>query len=273
MYTIQQFHEIISKEKRIPDVENVTLKLYTEYFETYIEPSTFQIELNDGSVFNLRVKANQVGHIMGLQSFFDSNHKLLRFPGTLTKIDGYQNLKKGKISFKELKESKKGRQWQNENNKYRVLCFPFIQEAFLKGAWYKFDIDKYEGETKVNPKYIVAYRLENIWLNFCIDIEDEKSNYYCVSNLIAHKKNNRVKNQDLLNVERVVQYKNEKIQAIVCHNLLYKNQLLNGGKNITKDKIDARKHKKIFKDNRKMNSYIVDDGIYEVVHFKSEVLR
>lgn len=273
MYTIQQFHKFISEQKRIPSIENVTLKLYTEYFEEYIEPSIFQIGLSDGSFFNLRVKANQVAHIMGLHAFFDPKHKLLRFKGTLAKIDGYQNLKKGKISFKELKESKKGKQWLNENNKYRVLCFPFIQEAFLKGDWYKFDIDKYEGNTNVNPKYIVAYKLEDIWLNFCIDVEDDNLNYYCVSNLIAHKNNNRVKNQDLLDVERVVWYKDDKIQSVICHNWLYKDQLLNEGKNIIKEKINIRQHRRLFKDNRKMNSQIIDDNMYEVVHFKSETLR
>lgn len=125
--------------------------------------------------------------------------------------------------------------------KYRVLCFPFLNEALLYGTWYTFDINKYPGETKLIPKFIVNYRVQDIQLNFCIDIDEDAQEYFCISNVIAFKSNPRTLNQDYLDDERIIEYlRNYVINRCVCHNRLYGQWLKN--KKVALKKLYRKQH-------------------------------
>ncbi|MFQ6793912.1 MAG: hypothetical protein ACLRT4_14220 [Thomasclavelia sp.] len=125
-------------------------------------------------------------------------------------------MKKRIITLDTLKKASNGKNWHKVTTRYRVLCFPFLNEALLYGTWYNFDIDKYIGKTKLIPKFIVNYRIQDIQLNFCI------------SNVIAFKSNPRIINQSYLDIERIIEYLQDfSINRCICHNQLYGQQLKN----------------------------------------------
>ncbi len=216
--------------KRIPDENKISLKMYCDFFENVIEKNIIEVELSNNSIFLIKNRACHVAHIMELHEFYDKNlkHKILKFKGSFSTIQGFLNMKKRIITLDTLKKANNGKNWHKATTRYRVLCFPFLNEALLYGTWYNFDIDKYIGKTKLIPKFIVNYRIQDIQLNFCIDKDRNDKEYFCISNVIAFKSNPRIINQSYLDIERIIEYLQDfSINRCICHNQLYGQQLKN----------------------------------------------
>lgn len=224
------------------------------------------MELSNEKTLFINNKASHVAHIMELHEFYDSHlkHKILRFNGSFSTIQGFLNMKKGIITIDTLKKSKKGKPWNKKSTKYRVLCFPFLNEALLHGTWYTFDINKYAFETKLIPKFIVNYRIQNIQLNFCIDIDETNNQYFCISNIIAYKTNSRIENQNCLDINRIIEYlPNNKIKRCMCHNRLYVTKLKTE-KACDVYTVNETIHNKLIERKCFVNTHIKDNNLYEV---------
>lgn len=257
------------KNKVIPDENKISLKSYCDFFEKEIEKYTIEVELSDGTVMLIKNKASHVAHIMELHEFYDKNlkHKSLKFKGSFSTIQGFLNMKKKIITLDTLKKANNGKNWSKDTTKYRVLCFPFLNEALLYGTWYIFDINKYPGETKLIPKYIVNYRIQNIQLNFCIDIDKENNEYFCISNIIAFKSNSRIVNQDYLEIDRIIEYyQHSIINRCVCHNRLY-GQRLKYEKNCYQSIVSESTHTKLIDRKCYINSERDNDN-YKIRYLK-----
>ena len=254
------------KNRVISDENKISLKKYCVFFEKEIENHLIEVELSSGKTILVNSKASHVAHIMELHEFYDPNlkHKILRFSGSFSTIQGFLNMKKEIITIETLKNSKKGKTWNKETTKYRVLCFPFLNEALLHGTWYTFDINKYSSETKLIPKFIVNYRVQNIQLNFCIDINETNDRYFCISNIIAYKTNSRIENQDCLDIDRIIEYlPNNKIKRCMCHNRLYGTKL-KIKKACDVYTVNEAIHNKLIDRKCFVNTCLKDDNHYEV---------
>ena len=140
MYSIEELDRIVLS-KRLPEVDKISLKLYCDYFENYIEKNTYLVEIYAKKSFFVKVEAKHVAHIIDLHAFHDSavRNKKIRFSGAFSKIDGYSNMEKGVITIDTLINSKNGEVWKRRTIRDRVIGFVFIREALLKGRWYSFD--------------------------------------------------------------------------------------------------------------------------------------
>lgn len=265
MYTIEKLHGVIAQSLIIPNEADVSLKLYCDYFEHYIDKCVYNVEIANGEEINVKINASRVPHILDLHAFYDKKlkDKRLRFPGSFSNADGYRNMKNSVITLTTLKNAKNGEEWEKDTIRNRVLGFPYIRSAILKGEWYKFDIDKYEGETNVFPDYIAVWKIGRTYFNFCFKIENATSDYYCLSDIVVYKTNNRVKNQELLNVERVTEFKNGKPNEVVCH-ASHISCMLNDPRYSIRSVVDENSHKKMYKESNKFNSVLLDSDKYSV---------
>jgi hypothetical protein len=258
-------------EKRaIPSDKKITLKSYCEFYEKEIEHHVFEVEFKNGKKIFIKNEAKNIAHIMGIHAFYDRRFKdkALRFGGAFTGIDAYKNMKKGKITLNYLKKSKRGEAWNDDTKRIRVLSFPFMMKALREGEWYNFDINKFKGNTKLNPKIIVAYRLQKYILNFCIS-DSNDDNYFCISNIIAFKNDNpRVKNQDLLELDRVIELDSKgKVISCVCQNRLYRNYLRKT-KEVEHVTVNEKKHEELISKKCFVNTNKIAHDKYEVVYLK-----
>lgn len=258
------------KNRIIPDENKISLKMYCEYFEEEIENHIIEVELSNGNIILINNKAPHVAHIMELHEFYDKSlrHKILRFEGSFSTIQGFLNMQKKIITLDILKKANNGANWNKDTTRYRVLCFPFLQEALLYGTWYTFDINKYDRETNLIPKFIVNYRIQNIQLNFCIDIDESNNQYFCISNVIAYKSNPRTENQDYLDIDRIIEYlDNYSINRCVCHNRLY-GQRLKYTRNCYNEIIPEKIHQKLINKKCYINSYRCNEKEYMINYLK-----
>ncbi len=260
------------KNKVIPDENKISLSMYCDYFEQEIENHLIEVELSNGEILLVKNKASHVAHIIDLHQFYDpcKKDKKLRFSGSFSTIEGYRNMKKKFITLKTLKEAKKGKIWEDSKTRHRVLCFPYLNQALLYGTWYEFDINKYSGKTNLIPKYIVNYIVQNVQLNFCLDVDSKDSNYYCISNLIAYKKNSRIENQDYADIDRVIEYlSNGTIITCVCRNRLYASRLLSK-RNCETITVSKEIHQDLYNKKCYVNSVKNKDGSYDVTYLEMD---
>lgn len=258
------------KNRVIPDENKISLKMYCDYFEEEIKNHIIEVELSNGEILLINNKASHVAHIMELHEFYDRSlrHKILRFEGSFSTIQGFLNMKKKVITLDTLRNANKGRNWNKDTTRYRVLCFPFLQEALLYGTWYTFDINKYNRETNLIPKFIVNYRVQNIQLNLCIDVDEKNNQYFCISNIIAYKSNPRIENQDYLDIDRIIEYlSTHSINRCVCHNRLY-GQRLKNKRNCHEEIITEKIHNKLIAKKCYINSYKCSEREYKINYLK-----
>lgn len=269
VYTIEKLHDVIEQSLIIPNEENISLKLYCDYFESYIDKCIYNVEIADKEEISIKISANRVPHILDLHAFYDKKlkDKRLRFPGSFSNADGYRNMKNSIITLETLKKAKKGAEWNKNTIRDRVLGFPYIRNAILKGDWYEFDVDNFEGETKVIADYIAVWKIGKTYFNFCFKKEDETNDYYCLSDIVVYKTNSRVKNQTLLDVERTTELKNGTIKEVVCHASHVKN-ILYDRRYSTRAIVDAHVHEIIYKESNTFNSVKVQDDKYCVDFLK-----
>lgn len=229
----------------------------------------YNVEMANGEEINVKINANRVPHILDLHAFYDKQlkDKRLRFPGSFSNADGYRNMKNSTITLTTLKKAKKGQVWKRNTVRDRVLGFPYIRSAIIKGSWYKFDIDKYEGETNVLPDYIAVWKVGKIYFNFCFKKENIKDRYYCLSDIVVYKSNSRVKNQEILNIKRVTEFKNGKPYNVVCHAPHIRNKLKDK-KCATKAIVNAHVHEIMYKESHAFNSVMIDDDKYSIDFLK-----
>lgn len=269
MYTIEKLYDVIEQSLIIPNEMDVSLKLYCDYFEHYIDRCVYKVEIADGEEINVKINASRVPHILDLHAFYDKSvkDKRLRFEGSFSNADGYRCMKNSIITLNTLKNAKKGQVWKNNTVRDRVLGFPYIRNAILKGKWYKFDIDKYEGNTKVIPNYIAVWKVGKIFFNFCFKAENTVGNYYCLSDIVVYKSNNRVKNQELLNIERVTELKNGKLNEVICHKPHVRCKLYDKRYSI-RTTVDNHVHEMMYKESHAFNSVMIEDNKYSIIFLK-----
>lgn len=151
-------------------------------------------------------------------------------------------MKDSTITLETLKKAKNGSEWKN-TIRDRVLGFPYIRNATLKGDWYKFDVNNFDGETKVLADYIAVWKIGKIYFDFCFKKEDETNDYYGLSDIVVYKTNSRVIGQELLGIERVTEFKNGKPNKVICH-AGHISCMLNDPKYSIKLEVDENLHKK-----------------------------
>ena len=69
MYSIKELN------KNLPEVDKISLKLYCDYYENYIENNIYIIEMDNSRSFHVKVEARHVAHILDLHAFHDQRTK------------------------------------------------------------------------------------------------------------------------------------------------------------------------------------------------------
>lgn len=268
MYTLEKLNSVTEQLSHFPEEKDISLKLYCEYYDYYIRDCTYIVELLGGEKLTIQIKAGSIAHIMDIHAFYDSTikDKKLRYSGSFSNVDAYRNMKKSIITLDTLKKSKQGREWKKNTVRDRVLGFPFIRTAILKGEWYKFDINKFNGKTNVIPEYIAVMKIGKIYFNFCFEKKGSDT-YYCISDIVVYKSNSRVENQELLNVERVTELKNDKINRVVCRSKHMEKCFRNKNGTVIST-INCRVHEKIYKQSKSFNSILIEENSYRIEYSK-----
>lgn len=267
MYTLEELNRVTEQLSHLPEENDISLKLYCEYYDYYIRNCTYIIEFLDGKSLTIQIKAGSIAHIMDIHAFYDNTikDKKLKYSGAFSNVDAYKNMKNSIITLDTLKKSKHGREWKKNTIRDRVLGFPFIRNAILKGEWYKFDINKFNGETKVIPEYIATIKIGKTYFNFCF--EKESDIYYCLSDIVVYKSNSRVKNQELLNIERITEIKNGTINRVVCRSK-HMEKCFKSRKNVNVSTINCATHQKIYRQSKSFNSNMIEENAYTIEYLK-----
>ena len=265
MYSLEDLKEIVNKNQ-IPNEDKISLFLYCQYFETFIEHKNYVITRD----ITVSVDVKNVAHLMNLHKFYDPQlrNNRLRFAGAFSGVDGYANMKRKIITIDTLRKSKKCKVWESDSTRKRLLLFPYVAEALLKGQWYIFDQEKYDGTTEVAIDFIVFYTVGNYKLNICVT-KDKHGKYYCISNFVVYKSNKYILNQEKLFVERIIEIDTtlDKETRVVCHRDTI-NNMLDVKRNTQCSIVDEGRHKKALQKSINFHSKAISNGLYEITYLK-----
>jgi len=269
MYSLKELHQLVL-QKRFPDEDKISLKLYLEYYDTYFKESLIIVD----NQFKVEITPSQVAHIMDIHAFYDANRrdKNIRFRGAFATIQAYRNIKKSVITLETLRSAKNGAVWRNNTIRNRVVGFIFLKEALLKGEWYIFKHSNFNGNTNVQADYIVTYQVKHVVYNVCIQ-KNGTNPYFCISNLVTYSSSNKdyyIRNQLKLQVARVTEISKQNFEKplnVICHEPAVKNMLLN---NLYAEScvVDSLKHNHIMNRCINFNSRYQETEKYRITYLK-----
>lgn len=92
-----------------PTLDQVDLRLLTEYYELYLEPYMYEFELDDGEIITLKFNRDNFCHLIGIhkpaeKKFGRKSPKVADYKGNI----GYNRIKENKITKQSLKALNKG---------------------------------------------------------------------------------------------------------------------------------------------------------------------
>lgn len=143
------------------EINDYTLKdlaLYFEKFDGYV----CQIETED-EIIRFKIEKSSLPHLIGMHYAFTNNRDKNKYKG----ISGFEMLKNGKITYKEIKRGIKTNtrasiSWQNIKERIQYLPM-FLNTIELKknSIFKKFDTDKTNSNTKMKADYILVKNVPN----------------------------------------------------------------------------------------------------------------
>lgn len=102
-------------QNKIPEISDITLKLYVEFFEENLHGKIYEYKLNNGWNIKLKLDKSRVHHLLGIQ----------HIDNTIDKNTFIDDIKDGKVTISMLKDNN-GKKRRFNDMKDRILMFSCI---------------------------------------------------------------------------------------------------------------------------------------------------
>lgn len=170
-----------------PKINSISLNLLREYYEKYLNCSSFQYEVIDTSkdetfTIQLNFYPENFCHLFGIETILKQsiNYKdLHNYKGQL----GWNNIQNGTLDFKFLKEKNKK---QFLNNKSRFVFFYLVPKLLEMPKGVIFDSSKVRGNSFINCKLLFFDKLQNAYVQIGI-VKNESLNCYVPQTFLIEK--------------------------------------------------------------------------------------
>ncbi|WP_035796412.1 hypothetical protein, partial [Clostridium akagii] len=191
--------------KETPKEEQISLKLYADFYNKEIANRIYEICLDNKVKLQLNITPSNFAHLIGLHKFLDLNNANIYLHNivNLKNFQGYLNIMKDNISIKDL-QSVINKNGNNQYNLYksRILSLPFTYQLIRNSQFLEFDKSNIKN-TDIKANYMFVDNVDKKKLHLLL-----KSNsgiLYPVS-FISRKENDDyyVKNQNIFNIEKIV---------------------------------------------------------------------
>jgi hypothetical protein len=170
-----------------PKINDITLDLLREYYETYLHPYIYQYEITEktgGEVkkrtIELRFDQENFCHLLGLETIVKrSVRDISEYKAQL----GWDKIKAGDIDFGDLKlKNKKG----FKDNKSKFVFFYLIPQLIDAPKGVLFDADMVSGTTRVSCELLFYDELQKAHVHVGIKY-DEDLGYYIPKTFLIEK--------------------------------------------------------------------------------------
>lgn len=189
------------------------LKTYENVLMPYKYEITYLDSHKNKETINLEFKHDNIKHLLGIHKIppYDeiirdrrTGKSVPRYPGKLI----FQQIKSGKLKYSNLLNQSK-----SEEVTIRIIHFlelSYLLDSNFTKKLYSFDPSKYNGNSKINSKYIVYSDKIAFSLNFGIAsrINNGKSYYYPETWFVRERdKNKYIENQDEFEIISIIKTK------------------------------------------------------------------
>lgn len=179
-------------KNNILNLEDISLKIYKEFFESILCKRVFVYTTNNTEKINLQFSPNNFMHILGCQHILGDNYKASSFN---------KDIDKGSMSFELLKSL--------DNNKFnrfasRFLGFSNIYHVLTNCDCIYFDKEAYSSKSKMNYKYILFEDVYTKKIHLGLDTYNKGRNFFCKSLLTTSLENDKlIRNQKPIQIDKI----------------------------------------------------------------------
>lgn len=217
-------------EKNKVNFDNVSLKLYKDFFEDVLCKRVFVYSTDDKSKINLYFKPNNFMHIIGCQHLVN-----------LTANKFNDAIEDGSMSFEHLQKSN-----SNKFNDYtdRFLNFSNIYHVLTNCDVIYFNKEIYNPKSNMQYKYILFEDVFNKKLHLGVDTFNKGRTYFCKSLLVTSVNNDKIiKNQMAIPINKI-EVLNKEDRSIIEQKILIDGEYIvtykNGLYNIQRKELNER---------------------------------
>ncbi|MBD8045811.1 pentapeptide repeat-containing protein [Clostridium faecium] len=213
-------------KNNILNLEDVSLKLYKDFFEEVLCQRIFIYTTSNTEKINLYFAPNNFMHILGCQHILGNNYKASNFN---------KNIDNGTMSFEVLKSI--------DNNKFndftnRFINFSNVYHVLTNCDVIYFDKKIYNPKSKVDYKYMLFKDVYSKKIHLGLDTYNKGRSFFCKSLLTTSLGNDKlIKNQLPVPIEKIEVFDKEsktiieqKVLKDGQYIFIYKDGLYNIGK-------------------------------------------
>ncbi|MCZ0875631.1 PBECR4 domain-containing protein [Peribacillus sp. AS_2] len=171
-----------------PRINDLTLDLLREYYETHLHPYIFQFEIKDdvgnsSETIELRFDQENFCHLLGIHKIVErtvNRNAIFQYKGQA----GWDNVVKGTITFDLLREKKTKKQFTSRKEKY--VFFYLIPKLIESPKGVLYDAAAVPGNTLIDCEILFYDNLQSAYVHIGIK-KDEDLGYYIPKTFFVEK--------------------------------------------------------------------------------------
>jgi hypothetical protein len=175
--------QTLSKLDKKPYIDQITLELLRQFYEEFLEPYVFIFELENGVSVNLDFHKESFCHLVGIEKLARnvvSKKDRHKYVG----VNGYENIKNGTITLKELRDAAKKR----INLIKDKLVFFYLIPQIIESPTILLDFITAPDGSNIEAQFIAYSSTEEVYIHLAID-EDEKTGRHFPRSFFAERIN------------------------------------------------------------------------------------
>jgi phage-Barnase-EndoU-ColicinE5/D-RelE like nuclease4 len=174
-----------------PRINDLTLDLLREYYETYLHPYIYQFEFvdpiqNAPRTIELRFDQENFCHLLGIDTivkYIVNGDEINQYKGQ----PGWDNIVKGTLTFGLLRDPKTKQRFKDMKSKF--VFFYLIPKFIESPKAVLYDKGKVDGNTRVDCEILFYDQLQNAYVHIGIKLDDDLGYYIPKTFLIEKTKN------------------------------------------------------------------------------------
>lgn len=162
-----------------PRINDLTLDLLREYYETYLNPYIYKFEIkeegkDEPQIIEMRFDQENFCHLLGIDKIVARTVNR-EFIGEYKAQLGWDNVVNKTITLDLLREKKTKKQFMSRKDKY--VFFYLIPQLIESPKGVSYDIDKVDGDTRIDCEILFYDHLQSAYVHLGIK-KDEGLGYF-----------------------------------------------------------------------------------------------